>query len=220
MNINKLNYNKSNLIKIFDFVKKKSKFHFIESVDIAINLFIDTKDVNQNVKGSVLLPHGIVKTNKVIVFAPKSKEDISYSSGAFFVGMENLLDKVKNNSIEYDVVISSLEGVKLVSKLGQILGPKGLMPDVKLGTITDDLKNSVLKFSKGQITYKNDKFGIIHSVIGKINLTNNQLLDNFICFINSVKSNKPNKIKNNFFFKKIFVSSTMGKSILVDLNNI
>ncbi len=220
MNINKLNYNKSNLIKIFDFIKKKSKFNFIESIDIAINLFIDTKDINQNIKGSILLPYGMVKKNKVIVFASKSKENIAYSSGAYFVGMENLLDKVKNNSIKYDVVISSLEGVKLVSKLGQILGPKGLMPDLKFGTITDDLKNSVEKFSRGQITYKNDKFGIIHSVIGKINLSSDQLLDNFICFINSVKSNKPNKIKDDLFFKKIFISSTMGKSFLIDLNNI
>ncbi len=218
MNINKFYFNKNDLIKIFENIKKKSKFNFIESVDIAINLSIDTKDINQTIKGNVLLPHNFGKTKKVIVFASKSKEKISYSAGAFFVGMENLFDKVKNNTIKYDVVLSTLDSMKLVSKLGQILGPKGLMPNLKLGTITDDLENSISKFVKGKIIYKNDKFGIIHSTIGKLNFTSNQLLDNFICFINSIISNKPKQLKNMFFLKKIFISSTMGKSFLVNLN--
>ncbi len=218
MNINKLYFNKNVLIKIFEDIKKTSKSNFIESVDIAVNLSIDTKNINQTVRGSILLPYNIGKTKKVIVFASKSKEKISYSAGAFFVGMEDLFYKVKNNIIKYDVVLSTLDAMKLVSKLGQILGPKGLMPNLKLGTVTDDLENSISKFVKGQITYKNDKFGIIHSTIGKLNFTNNQLLDNFMCFINSIISNKPNQLKGNFFLKKIFISSTMGKSFLVNLN--
>ncbi len=218
MNINKLNFNKNNLIKIFDNIKKKSRFNFIESIDIVVNLNIDTSDMNQNIKGVILLPFSINKKKKIIVFAPKSKENIAYSSGAYFVGMENLFYKVKNNLIKYDVVISTIESMKLVSKLGEILGPKGLMPNIKLGTITDNLEVNISKFVKGQITYKSDKFGIIHSVIGKTNFSNDKLLDNYICFINSIKSNKPNKLKNNIFFKKIFISSTMGRSFLVNLD--
>lgn len=220
MCIDKLFFNKDILIKIFNLIKSKSKINFIESIDVAINLFIDTKDIDQNIKGSVLLPYSFNKKKKIIVFASKSKEDISYSSGAFLVGMEDLYNKVKNNLIDYDIVISSLEAVKLVSKLGQILGPKGLMPNLKLGTITDNLKETISEFVKGKITYKNDKFGIIHSVIGKINFTNDQLLENFICLINSIKFNKPSKLKNIIFFKKIVISSTMGKGFLLNLNNI
>ncbi len=219
MHISKLNFNKDNLIKIFNLIKNKSKINFIESIDIAINLSIDPKDFTQNIRGSVLLPYSFSKERKIIVFAPKSKEKIAYSSGAFLVGMDDLFYKVKNNLIKYDIVISSLESVDLVSKLGQILGPKGLMPNLKLGTITDNLENTISNFVKGQITYKNDKFGIIHGVIGKINFTSNQLLDNFICFINSIKSNKPNGLKNNFLFKKIVISSTMGKGFLVNISN-
>ncbi len=218
MNINQLHFNKDNLIKIFNFIKNKSKINFIESIDIAINLSIDTKDVTQNIKGNVLLPHNFGKKKKIIVFTPKSKESIAYSSGAFLVGMDDLFDKVKNNLIEYDVVISSLEAVNLVSNLGPILGPKGLMPNLKLGTITNDLEKTILNFTKGQITYKNDRFGIIHSIIGKINFTNDQLLDNFICFVNSVEFNKPNNFKGSIFLKNIYVSSTMGKSFLVKFN--
>ncbi len=221
MNINKkIVFNKNRLIKIFDLIKKKSKINFIESIDVAINLFIDTKDINQHIKGCVLLPYGIGKKNKVVVFASEFQKDIAYSSGAFYVGSKDLFNKIKNCSIKYDVVISTLEHIKLVSKLGQLLGPKGLMPNIKLGTLTDNLKDSVSKFSKGQITYKNDKFGIIHSKIGKINFTSEHLLSNFTCFIDSVKLNRPSKLKSNFFFKKIFISSTMGKSYLVDLDNI
>ncbi len=216
MNINESYLNKNNLIEIFDNIKKKSKSSFIESIDIAINLNIDTKNIDHNIKGNVLLPFNVSKKKKIIVFAPKSKSKIAYSSGAYYVGMEDLFNKVKNNLIKYDLVISTLDSVKLVSKLGEILGPKGLMPNLKLGTITDDLEDSICKFIKGQITYKNDKFGIIHSIIGKINFSNNELLENYICLINSVKSNKPNNLKNNIFFKKIFISSTMGKSFLVN----
>ncbi len=220
MCVNKLFFNKDVLIKIFNIIKSKSKINFIESIDVAINLFIDTKDVDQNVKGSVLLPYNFNKKKKIIVFAPKSKENIAYSSGAFLVGMEDLFDKVKNNLIDYDIVISTLEAVKLVSKLGQILGPKGLMPNLKFGTITNNLEKTILEFMKGKVTYKNDKFGIIHSVIGKINFTSDQLLENFICLINSVKFNKPNKLKSSIFFKKIVISSTMGKGFLFNFNSI
>ncbi len=218
MNISKWYFDENNLVKIFSNIKKKSKFNFIESIDIAINLDLNVKDVNQNIKGSVLLPYNTGKFKKVIVFAPKSKEELAYNAGAFFVGTENLFYKIKNNLIKYDVVISTLDSIKLVSKLGEILGPKGLMPNIKLGTLTDNLEDVVSKFVKGQITYKNDKFGIIHSTIGKLNFTNNQLLDNFLCFVNSVKLNIFNQFKNNIFLKKIFLSSTMGKSFLVDFN--
>ncbi len=210
--------NKNN-IKIFDFIKNKKK-KFLETIDVSINLFIDTKNINQNLIGKVCLPHGIGKNNKVVVFTSDSRIKESYLYGAYFAGNNDLINKIKNNSIEYDVVISTPDLFYKVNKLGQILGPKGLMPNIKLGTVTNNLKDDIKKFINGQIIYKSDKFGIIHSIIGKINFSSKKLFDNLVTLINSIKLNKPSGYKGNIFIKKVFVCSTMGKSYLINLNNI
>ncbi len=218
----KLNVNlkKFNINDVFYFIKKHSKCKFIESVDVSINLSIDIKDSNQNICGSVIYPNSIKKKDiKIIVFAPKNLSEIAYKYGAYIVGTNDLFDKIKNKSIYYDLVLSVPESINIVSKLGSILGPKNLIPNLKSGTLTNDLKNTLLSFINGRVIYRNDRFGIIHSTIGKLNFTDIQLIDNFKVLISSINSNKPGKLKKNLI-KKITISSTMGKGYVINLLNL
>ncbi len=215
MNIKK---NKEKIIKIFDLVKKSSKKRFIESIDVDINLLLDYKDISQNICGNLLFPYRNKNKRRIVVFTDESNFKIAYKAGAFFVGNNDLFDKIKNNKIKYDLVICSYNYINIVSKLGYILGPKGLMPNLKLGTITNDIKNTVSDFVKGKVIYKSDKYGIIHISIGKINFSNEELFSNFFYLINSILLNKLNKVDNDIFIKKISVSSTMGKSYIINLN--
>ncbi len=215
MNINK---NKNKIIKILDLIKKKSKKKFNESIDVDINLLLDNKDINQVICGSVLLPYRKKSNKKIVVFTDESNFKIAYKSGAFFAGNDDLFYKIKNNKIKYDLVICSCDYINIVSKLGYILGPKGLMPNLKLGTITNDIENTVFEFVNGKIIYKTDKYGIIHLSIGKINFSSKELFYNFSCLINSILLNKSNKINDSFLIKKINISSTMGKSYIINLN--
>ncbi len=215
MNINK---NKKKIIKIFNLIKKNSKRKFNESIDVDINLLLNNKDINQIICGSVLLPYRKKNKKKIVVFTDESNFKIAYKSGAFFVGNDDLFNKIKNNEIEYDLVICSCNYINVVSKLGYILGPKGLMPNLKLGTITNDIKNTVSEFVDGKIIYKTDKYGIIHLSIGNVNFSVKKLFSNFFYLINSILLNKLNKINNNFLIKKISISSTMGKSYIINLN--
>ncbi len=205
---------------VFDFIKKTSKCKFIESIDAAINLSINTKDSDQNISSGLMYPNIVVKKNrKIIVFAPDILHNIAYKSGAYIVGTNDLFDKVKNRSINYDVVLSVPESINIVSKLGFILGPKNLMPNLKLGTLTNDLEKSITDFVNGKIIYRNDKFGIVHVIIGKVNFTNIQLIDNLKFLISSINFNKPNKF-NKSLINKITLSSTMGKSYKINLSSL
>ncbi len=215
MNIKK---NKKKIIKIFDLIKKNSKKKFVESIDVDINLLLDCKNINQNFCGSLLLPYSNKSKKKIVVFTDESNFKIAYKAGAFFVGNNDLFNKIKNNEIKYDLVICSYNYINIVSKLGYILGPKGLMPNLKLGTITNDIRNTVSDFIKGKIIYKADKYGIIHLSIGKINFSNKELFTNFFYLINSILLNKLNKINSNIFIKKVSISSTMGKGYIINLN--
>ncbi len=211
------NVNKN--LDVFNLIKKK-KCKFIETIDVSINLSIDVKNINQYVVGKVFLPHGIGRKNKVVVFSSDDQKDDLYSNGAYFVGKDDLFNKIKNNTIDYDVVITTPDYFENVSKLGQILGPKGLMPNVKLGTVTNDLVKCVKDFYNNQIIYRNDKFGVIHTFIGKINFLSKQLSENLFFLIKSINLNKPVGFKGNVFIKKICVCSTMGKSYVINLYNL
>ncbi len=206
-----------NFVDMFDKLKNKSKFKFIESIDVAINLDIDTKRSDHVIKGTVYLPHGTGKKLKIVVFTERENYNIAYSSGAYYVGMDKLFKKIIDKKIVYDLVISDVNSTKYISKLGVILGPKGLMPNLKLGTITENLSETIKKFLNNKIIYKTDKFGIIHSLIGKINFSNDKLSENLMSLILSIKSNRPINCKVDSFIKKITISSTMGKGFIVNI---
>ncbi|CAL4317969.1 50S ribosomal protein L1 [Buchnera aphidicola (Chaitophorus sp. 3695)] len=198
-------------------LKKKSKRKFIESFDVAIMLGINAKKTEQNVRGSTKLPHGTGKKIKVAVFAHGKKAEDAKKAGAEYVGMEDLSQKIKNDQIKFNVTVATPESMKIVGLLGSILGPKGLMPSYKLGTITSNIFDIVQEIKNGQIRYKNDKNGIIHTSIGKTSFSEKKIKENLIHLINSLKKQKPSKSKG-IYIKKIFLTTTMGKSIELEKN--
>ena len=177
---------------------KASKIH--ESLDISINLGIDASKSDQNVRGASNLPHGNGKTFKVAVFAEGEEATQAKDAGADKVGMEDLADEIKSGNMDFDVVIATPDTMRVVSPLGQILGPKGLMPNPKSETVTKDISNTVKNAKSGQIRYKSDKQGIIHARIGQIGYTEEQLKDNLEAFLTDVKKAKPLR-KRGLYFK-------------------
>ncbi|QJC35793.1 50S ribosomal protein L1 [Enterobacteriaceae endosymbiont of Donacia sparganii] len=193
-------------------LKLLSKVKFIESIDVSINLGINPKKTEQNIRGSVCLPHGTGKNIRLAVFADGQEAQQAKKLGVKLIGMDDLSTKITNGEKKFDVVISTPEAMNIVSKLGPILGPKGLMPNPKLGTITNNITETIEKIRNGQINFRNDKNGIIHTNIGKINFENIKIKENLINLLKILKKYKPIKLKGNFF-KKICISSTMGISI-------
>ncbi|QJC30054.1 50S ribosomal protein L1 [Enterobacteriaceae endosymbiont of Plateumaris sericea] len=209
----KINQNKKfSIDEAINELKKFSTVNFIESIDIAIQLGIDSKKSEQNIRKNIILPHGTGKRIKIAVFAHGDKAIEAKEAGADLVGMEDLAIKIKNGEKKINVVITLPEAMNLVRKLAPILGPRGIMPNPKLGTITENIKETINKIKKGQITLRNDKNGIIHTNIGKINFDNYKIKENIEYIINILKKHKPSQIKGNFI-KKIYISSTMGISI-------
>ncbi|QJC36195.1 50S ribosomal protein L1 [Enterobacteriaceae endosymbiont of Donacia cincticornis] len=198
--------------KAIDNLKTLSKVKFIESVDIAIILGINPKKTEQNIRGNVSLPYGTGKNIRIAVFADGKEAIQAQKLGIKLVGMQDLSIKITNGEKNFDIVISTPEAMNLVTKLGPILGPKGLMPNPKLGTITNDINKIVKKIRDGQINFRNDKNGIIHTTIGRINFENNKIKENLKSLLKILKKYKPVQLKNNFF-KKIYISSTMGISL-------
>ena len=188
---------------------------FIESLDVSINLGIDTSKSDQNVRGASNLPHGNGKTFKVAVFAEGEEATQAKDAGAEKVGMEDLADEIKSGNLDFDVVIATPDTMRVVSPLGQILGPKGLMPNPKSETVTKDIPNTVKNAKSGQIRYKSDKQGIIHARIGQIGYTEEQLRDNLEAFLTDVKKAKPPSAKG-IYISKVTLSSTMGKGFEID----
>jgi large subunit ribosomal protein L1 len=206
------NFIKKDIIEAISILKTNSKRKFIESFDVNIMLGINTKKTDQNIKGSTVLPHGTGKKVIIAVFAQEKKAEEAIKAGADFVGMEDLTKKIKNNKIKFNVVVATPESMKQVSLLGSILGPKGLMPNYKMGTITSEIYETVQKIKNGQIRYKNEKNGIINTSIGKVNFSIKKIQENLISLIKDLQKYKPNNIKGKYF-KKIFLTTTMGKSI-------
>ena len=188
---------------------------FTESLDISINLGIDASKSDQNVRGASNLPHVNGKNFKVAVFAEGEEATQAKDAGADKVGMEDLADEIKSGNMDFDVVIATPDTMRVVSPLGQILGPKGLMPNPKSETVTKDISNTVKNAKSGQIRYKSDKQGIIHARIGQIGYTEEQLRDNLEAFLTDVKKAKPPSAKG-IYISKVTLSSTMGKGFEID----
>ena len=189
-------------------------------MDLSVNLGIDATKSDQGVRGSSTLPHGIGKNMKVVAFADGEDEKIAKEAGADTVGFEDLIDQVKKDKdLDADIVVATPDCMKKMGQLGRILGPKNLMPNPKEGTVTKNIGEAVSKAKKGQIRYKNDKAGIIHTIVGKIDFDTQKLVDNVTSLISDLNKSKPASAKGKYM-KNITISSTMGPGIKVDLSSV
>ena len=203
-----------------ELLKSAPKAKFNESVDLSVNLGIDATKSDQGVRGSSTLPHGIGKNMTVVAFADGEDEKAAKDAGADEVGFEDLIDKVKKEKdLVADIVVATPECMKKMGQLGRILGPKNLMPNPKEGTVTKNIAEAVTKAKKGQIRYKNDKAGIIHAIIGKLDFDTNKLADNAAALVSDLIKAKPSSAKGKYM-KNITISSTMGPGIKVDLSSV
>jgi large subunit ribosomal protein L1 len=196
-------------------VKETATAKFDESVDVAVNLGIDAKKSDQTVRGSVLLPAGTGKKVRVAVFAQGDKAQAAKAAGAELVGMEDLAETIKGGSMEFDVVIAAPDAMRIVGQLGQILGPRGLMPNPKVGTVTPDVAAAVKNAKGGQVQFRADKTGIVQCTIGRASFTPEQLRDNLGALLDALNKSRPASMKG-IFLKKVSVSSTMGLGVKVD----
>ncbi len=196
-------------------VKETATAKFDESVDVAVNLGIDPKKSDQTVRGSVVLPAGTGKKVRVAVFAQGDKAQAAKAAGAELVGMEDLAESIKGGSMEFDVVIAAPDAMRIVGQLGQILGPRGLMPNPKVGTVTPDVAAAVKNAKGGQVQFRADKTGIVQCTIGRASFTPEQLRDNLGALLDALNKSKPASTKG-IFLKKVSVSSTMGLGVKVD----
>ena len=198
-----------------DLAKKTATAKFDESIDVAINLGIDAKKSDQTVRGSVVLPRGTGKTMRVAVFAQGANAKAAQDAGADIVGFEDLAEKIKGGFMDFDVVIASPDAMRVVGPLGQILGPRGLMPNPKVGTVTPNIAEAVKNAKAGQVQYRADKAGIIQCTIGRASFPLEALQENLSALIGAVNKSKPATSKG-IYLRKISVSSTMGAGIRVD----
>ena len=196
-------------------LKDMPKAKFAESVDVSVNLGVDPRKSDQVVRGSTVLPNGTGKTVRVAVFAQGAAADAAKAAGADIVGMEDLADDVKKGNMNFDVVIAAPDAMRVVGQLGQILGPRGLMPNPKVGTVTPDVAGAVKNAKAGQVRYRTDKAGIIHCSIGKVDFDVKQLEENLNALMADLIKAKPSTAKGQYL-KRVTVSSTMGPGIQVD----
>jgi large subunit ribosomal protein L1 len=196
-------------------LKECSKTKFDESVEVAINLGIDPRKSDQAVRGSTVLPRGTGKSVKVAVFAQGEQAKEAAAIGADYVGMEDLAEKIQGGMMDFDVVISTPDAMPIIGKLGKVLGPRGLMPNPKTGTVTKDVKQAVLNAKAGQVRYKTDKNGIIHCAIGKVSFDETALLENLNALMNDLVKVKPSSSKG-IYMRKVSLSTTMGPGLIVD----
>jgi len=202
-----------------EIVKKISNTKFDSSVDIDVRLGVDPRKANQMVRGSVTLPHGTGKEIKVLVLCTPDKEDEAKSAGADFVGLDEYIEKIKGGWTDVDVIITMPSVMAKVGALGKILGPRGLMPNPKTGTVTMDVGKAVKESKAGKIDFKVDKFGIIHSAIGKVSFEENKIIENASEVIQTIIKLKPSAAKGTYV-KSIYMSSTMGPGIKVEAKSV
>ena len=200
-------------------VKECATAKFDESIDVAVQLGIDAKKSDQVVRGAVVLPHGTGKTKRVAVFAQGAKAEEARAAGADIVGMEDLAEKVKAGQMDFDVVIASPDTMRIVGTLGQILGPRGLMPNPKVGTVTPDVATAVKNAKAGQVQFRVDKAGIVHGTIGRRSFDSDKLKENLSALVDALAKAKPAASKG-IYLKKIAVSSTMGVGVRVDTQSL
>ena len=210
---------KYNVTEAFDMLREFSSVKFIESVDVSVGLGVDPRKSDQVVRGASVLPNGTGKSVKVAVFAKGPNAEKAKDAGADIVGMEDLAAEVKKGNLDFDVVIATPDAMRVVGQLGQILGPKGLMPNPKVGTVTMDVIKAVTDAKAGQVRYRVDKAGIIHTTIGKVNFTSEALIGNLEKLLSDLKKAKPANSKG-VYLKKVSVSSTMGPGISVDISDL
>lgn len=200
-------------------IKELAIAKFVESVDVSVNLGIDARKSDQNVRGSAVLPHGTGRSVRVAVFAQGQNAVAAKAAGAELVGMENLADLIKKGEMNFDVVIASPDAMRIVGQIGQILGPRSLMPNPKVGTVTQNISEAVKNAKTGQVRYRNDKNGIIHAMIGKVDFDSNKIKENLEAFLVALKKNKPSHAKG-VYIKKVSLSTTMGAGMTIDQNGL
>ncbi len=203
----------------FKLVKETAKAKFDESVDVAVNLGIDPKKSDQTVRGSVVLPAGTGKKIRVAVFAQGDRAQAAKDAGADVVGLEELAEQIKGGKIDFDVAIATPDTMRVVGTLGQILGPRGLMPNPRVGTVTQDVATAVKNAKAGQVQYRADKAGIVQCSIGRASFTPEQLNDNLHALVDALNKSKPASVKG-VYLKKLSVSSTMGPGVRIDITSV
>lgn len=207
------------LMEALTLLKSVSSVKFVEAVDVAVNLGVDPRKSDQVVRGSTILPNGSGKTVRVAVFTQGAKAEEARAAGADVVGMEDLAEQVKAGELNFDVVIASPDAMRVVGQLGQILGPRGLMPNPKVGTVTPDVAGAVRNAKSGQARFRTDKAGIIHCAIGTVAFEPAALAENLQAVMNDLNKHKPSTSKG-VYIRKVTVSSTMGPGIQVDLSSL
>ena len=211
INLNKV-YEPDEAIKL---LKEKKYSNFEETIDIAINLAIDSNKTDQNIKGVVNLPKGTGKKIKVAVITNETNENIAKDAGADFYNANKIIESVESNKIEFDTLIASPDMMPSLGKIAKILGPRGLMPNPKMGTVTKEIAKAIKEVKSGQVKFKNDKAGIVHAGIAKTNFANDDILMNLKTFYNAITKNKPDSVKGSFI-KKVTIASTMGVGLEIN----
>ena len=211
-------YTKEEAIEL---VKKTSTSNFDGSVEIAVRLNVDTKKTDQQVRGALVLPNGTGKAKRVLVLTKNDAQSkAAKDAGAEFVGGEDLIDKIaKENWLDFDVIIATPEMMPLLGKIGKLLGPRGLMPNPKTGTVTTDVTKAIEDVKKGRIEFRTDSYGNVHAIIGKVSFDAAKLVENLDAFMNVIIKSKPTTVKGQFI-KNVSVSSTMGPGIKIDINTL
>lgn len=203
----------------FTLLKELATAKFVEAIDVAVNLGVDPRRSDQMVRGSTVLPRGTGKNVRVAVFAQGANADAAKEAGADIVGFEDLADEIKKGNMDFDVVIASPDAMRVVGQLGQILGPRGLMPNPKVGTVAVDVAGAVRNAKAGQVRYRTDKSGIIHCTIGKADFEPAALIENLNALLADLNKAKPSAAKG-VYMKRVSVSTTMGPGLAVDLNTL
>ena len=209
-------YSKEEAMKL---VKETSNVKFDSTIEVAMNLNLDSKKADQQLRGAIVLPNGTGKTKKILVLAKGDQAKQAKEAGADYVGDVDMIDKIgKENWFDFDVIIATPEMMPALGKIGKLLGPKGLMPNPKTGTVTMEVGKAVEETKKGKVNYRTDSYGNVHGIIGKLSFTETMLVENLTAFVNAILKVKPSTVKGNYV-KNISVSSTMGPGIKIDLNS-
>lgn len=206
-------------VEAFELLAKLPQAKFLESVDVALNLGVDPRKSDQVVRGATVMPNGTGKTVRVAVFAQGANAEAAKAAGADVVGFEDLAESIKAGNMDFDVVIASPDAMRIVGQLGQVLGPRGLMPNPKVGTVTPDVAGAVKNAKSGQVRFRTDKNGIVHASIGKVDFDAVKLQENLKALITEVNRLKPSSAKG-IYLKRVTISSTMGPGLMVDASSI
>ena len=219
-NLEKLDKNKAySAIEAVKLVKETSNAKFDSTIEVAMNLNLDTKKNDQQLRGAVVLPNGTGKTKRILVLAKGDQAKAAKEAGADFVGDLDMIQKIEKESwFDYDVIIATPEMMPMLGKIGKLLGPKGLMPNPKTGTVTMDTAKAIEETKKGKVNYRTDSFGIVHGIVGKASFDDAKLVENLKAFVEAIMKVKPSTVKGAYV-KNVSISSTMGPGVKIDLNS-